>query len=100
MLGQGALSLLLTTALLHPQPAGPLSVSLAAGAQAMDARLQVRPTAQTEPAPAPAPEHKAGMSRGKKIAIAIGIVAGAALVWAALDNGDDNNTSGGGGGGY
>lgn len=66
----------------------------------MDARLQVRPAAQTEPAPAPTPEHKAGMSRGKKIAIALGIVAGAALVWAALDNGDDNNTSGSGGGGY
>jgi hypothetical protein len=103
MLGQGVISLVLTTTLLAPQAARPLSVSLAAQAQAADARLQVRPAAQTDPTPAPSPapaaEPKTGMSRGKKIAIVLGIVAGAALIWAALDHGDSNNTSGGGGGG-
>lgn len=100
MLGQGVISLVLTTSILTPptlQAERPLAVSLAAQAQAADTRLQVRPSAQTEPAAKP-PEQ--GMSRSKKIWITVGVIAGAVLLWAALDGGGDNNTSGGGGGGY
>lgn len=98
MLGQGVISLVLTTSLLSPPAERPLTVALAAQAQAADARRQVRPSAQTEPTATP---KEPGMSRGKKIAIVVGVVAGAALLYYALDD-DDNNGSGGGssGGGY
>jgi hypothetical protein len=96
MLHPSVVSLVLTASLLSPAAERPLAVSLAAGAQAADTRLQVRPTAQTEPTEPAAKPADQGMSRGKKIAIAVGIVAGAVLLWAALDDDD----SGGGGGGY
>jgi hypothetical protein len=98
MLSEGVISLVLTVSLVSAQPERPLTVAVAAQAQAMDARMQVRPVAQTDPTAQP--PKKEGMSRSKKIWITVGIVAGAALIWAALDSGDDNNTSGGGGGGY
>lgn len=100
MIGQGLVSLTLAISLANPSapaPERPLAVTMAAQAQAADSRLQVRPSPQTEPTAKPA---EPGMSRGKKIAIAVGIVAGAVLLWAALDDSGDNNTSGGSGGGY
>jgi hypothetical protein len=99
MATEALISLLVSASLLQSPPERPLAQSLAVEAQAMDARLQVRPAAQTDPAVPPAP--KEGMSRGKKIGIAAAVVGGAALIYFALDDDDyGGGGSGSGSGGY